>query len=55
MALGLEVQLKRFLIVLKTIHGRKKKFLILYPNSEKTLGTMSSKVDVVKFLQYIMT
>ena len=46
---------KGFLIVLKNINGRKRKFLFLYPHSEKTSGPMSSKVDVVKFLQYIMT
>ena len=46
---------KGFLIVLKNINGRKIKFLFLYPHSEKTSGPMSNKVDVVKFLQYIMT
>ena len=46
---------KGFLIVLKNINGRKRKFLFLYPHSEKTSGPMSSKVDVAKFLQYIMT
>ena len=46
---------KGFLIVLKNIHGRKRKFLFLYPHSEKTSRPMWSKVNVVKFLQYIMT
>ena len=46
---------KGFLIVLKNINGRKRKCLFLYPDSEKTSGPISSKVDVVKFLQYIMT
>ena len=46
---------KGFLIVLKNINGTKKKFLLLYPYSEKTSGPMSSKIGVVKFLQYIMT
>ena len=44
-----------FLIVFKNINGGKRKFLFLCPHSEKTLGTMSNKVDVVKFLKYIMT
>ena len=46
---------KGVLIVFKNINGGKRKFLFLYPHSEKTLGPMSSKVNVVKFLQYIMT
>ena len=46
---------KRFLIVFKNINGGKRKFLFFYPHSEKILGPMSSKVNVVKFLQYIMT
>ena len=46
---------KGFLIVLKNVHGRKEKFLLLYLHSEKTSGPMSSKVNVVKFLQYIIT
>ena len=33
----------------------KEEFLFLYPHSEKISGPMSSKVNVVKFLQYIMT
>ena len=45
---------KRFLIVLKNVNKRTRKFLFLYPHSAKTSGAMSSKVDVVKFLQYIM-
>ena len=40
---------KVFLIVFKNINGRKRKFLFLYHHLEKTLGTMSSKVNVVKF------
>ena len=46
---------KGFLIALKNISGRKRKFLLLYYHSEKTSGSMSSKVAFVKFLQYIMT
>ena len=46
---------KGVLIVLKDINGRKRKFLFLYPHSEKTSGPKSSKVDVAKFLQCIMT
>ena len=46
---------KGFLIVLKSIHVRKRNFLFLYPHSEKTSGLMSSKVSAVKFLQYIIT
>ena len=46
---------KGFLIVLKNINRGKRKFLFLYPHSQKTSGPMSSKVDVAKFLQYIMT
>ena len=46
---------KEFLIVLKNINGEKKKFLIFYPQSRKTSGLMSSKVDIVKLLQCIIT
>ena len=46
---------KRFLIVLKNINARKRKSFFIYLHSEKTSGPMSSKVDVVKFLQYIIT
>ena len=46
---------KEFLIVLKNINGGRRKFLFLYPHSEKTSRPMSSKVVVMKFLQYIMT
>ena len=46
---------KRVLIVFKNINGGKRKFLFLYPHPGKTLGPMSTKVSVVKFLQYIMT
>ena len=46
---------KFFLIVFKNFNGGKKKFLFLYPHLEETLGPMPSKVNVVKFLQYIMT
>ena len=38
---------KGFLIVFKNINGGKKKFLFLYPHPEKTLGPMSSKINVV--------
>ena len=44
-----------FLIVLQNINARKRKFLFLYPHSEKTSGPMSSKVDIAKFLRYVMT
>ena len=46
---------KEFLIVLKNINERKRKCLFLYLHSERTSGPMPNKVDVVKFLQYIMT
>ena len=46
---------KRFLIVLKSIYERKRKFLFLYPHYEKISRLMSSKVSVVKCLQYIIT
>ena len=51
----LKFQEKGFLIVLKSINGRKRKFLSLYPHSEKISGLMSGKVNVVNFLQCIMT
>ena len=41
---------KWFLLVLKNVNGEGRKFLLLYPLSEKALGSMSSKVDVMKFL-----
>ena len=44
---------KRFLIFFKNINEGKRKFLFLYPHPDKTLGPMSSKVNVVKFLQHI--
>ena len=50
-----QIQGKRFLIVLKRVNVGRRKFLFLYPLSEKISGPMSSKVDVMKFLQYIMT
>ena len=46
---------KAFLIVLKKKSNRgRRKFLFLYPLSEKISGPMPSKVDVMKFLQFIM-
>ena len=45
---------KGFFIVFKNINGGKRKFSFLYPDPEKTLGPISRKVNVVKFLQYIM-
>ena len=46
---------KGFLIVFKNVNGGKRKFLFLYPQPLKSSGPMSSKANVVKFLQYIMT
>ena len=46
---------KGSLIVFKNLNGQERKFLFLYPHLEKILGPMSSKVNVVKFLQYILT
>ena len=46
---------KAFLVVLKYINGGRRKFLFLYPQCAKNSGPMSSKVDVMKFLQYIKT
>ena len=49
-----------FIVLIKSNRGRRK-FLFLYPLSlspflsEKILGPMPSKVDVMKFLQFIMT
>ena len=40
----------KFLLVLKNVNGEDRKFLFLYPFSEKASGPMSSKVDVMKFL-----
>ena len=37
-------------LVLKKVNGEGRKFLFLYPVSEKALGPMSSKVDVMKCL-----
>ena len=49
---GIDYQIpgKEFLLVLKKVNGEGRKFLFLYPLSEKALGLMSSKVDVMKFL-----
>ena len=46
---------KGFLIILKKSSMGRRKFLFLYPLSEKISGPMPSKVDVMKFLQFIMT
>ena len=46
---------KGFLIVLEKSDRERRKFLFLYPLSEKISGPMPSKVDVMKFLQFIMT
>ena len=48
---GMDYQIpgKEFLLVLKKVNGKGRKFLFLYPLSEKALGPMSSKVDVMKF------
>ena len=46
---------KGFLIVFKNINGGKRKILFLYPHPEKTLGSILNKVNVVKFLEHIMT
>ena len=46
---------KGLLIVLKESNKGRRKFLFLYPLPEKTLGPMPNKVDVIKFLQSIMT
>ena len=45
-----QIRRKEFLVVLKKVNGESRKFLFLYPLSEKALGSMSSKVDVMKFL-----
>ena len=49
---GIDYQIpgKEFLLVLKKVNGKGRKFLFLYLLSEKALGPMSSKVDVMKFL-----
>ena len=49
---GIDYQIprKEFLLVLKKDNGEGRKFLFLYPLSEKALERMSSKVDVMKFL-----
>ena len=41
---------KEFLIVLKNVHGKSRKFLFIYLLFEKVSGPMSSKVDVMKLL-----
>ena len=48
---GLDYQIrgKQFLLILKKVNGEGRKFLFPYPLSEKALGPMSSKVDVMKF------
>ena len=43
---------KGFLIAIKNINGGRRKFLYLHSRSEKTSGPISSKVDVMMFLQY---
>ena len=50
---GIDYQIsgKQFLLLLKKENGEGRKFLFLYPLSEKALGPMSSKVDVMKFLK----
>ena len=50
---GIDYQIsgKQFLLLLKKVNGEGRKFLFLYPLSEKALGPMSSKVDVMKFLK----
>ena len=50
---GIDYQIsgKQFLLLLKKVNGKGRKFLFLYPLSEKALGPMSSKVDVMKFLK----
>ena len=50
-----QISRKGFLIVLKETNKRKRKFLFLYPYSEKIPVSISSRVDVMNFLQYIMT
>ena len=49
---GIDYQIRRkqFLLVLKKVDGEGRKFLFLYPISEKALGPMSSIVDVMKIL-----
>ena len=49
---GLDYQIrgKQFLLILKKVNGEGRKFLFLYPLSEKSLGLMTSKVDFMKFL-----
>ena len=42
-----QISRKGFFIIFKNINGRRKNFLFLYPNSEKTSGPMSKKVDIV--------
>ena len=50
---GIDYQIsgKQFLLLLKKVNGEGRKFLFLYSLSEKALGPMSSKVDVMKFLK----
>ena len=50
---GIDYQIsgKQFLFLLKKVNGEGRKFLFRYPLSEKALGPMSSKVDVMKFLK----
>ena len=45
---------KRFLIVLQKFTGRRRKLLFFHPLLWETFGPMSSKVDVMKSLQYIL-
>ena len=49
---GIDYQIrgKQVLLFLKKVNGEGRKFLFLYPISEKAFGPMSSKVDVMKFL-----
>ena len=49
---GIDYQIpgKEFSLVLKKVNGEDRKFLFLYPFSEKASGPMSSKVDIMKFL-----
>ena len=49
---GIDYQIrgKQLWLVLKKVNGEGRKFLFLYPLSEKALEPMSSKVDFMKFL-----
>ena len=49
---GIDYQIpgKEFLLVLKKVNGKGRKFLFLYPLTEKILGLASSNVDVMRFL-----